>query len=94
VSYPAQDVIVFQIEHQLLLAAYLLTNITISVVEKHPSGYPLYASFLARHSEFQHFRRFRKTRMHMLLLKQDVISKLEKQLNKIRPGRGGRAIPR
>lgn len=47
------------------------------------SGYPLYSSFLARHSEYQNFRRFRTLRMRMLLLKQDKIVRLEEELNQI-----------
>jgi hypothetical protein len=46
-------------------------------------GYPLYASFLGRHNEFQNYRRFRALRMRMLLLKQDKISRLEEDMNSI-----------
>lgn len=59
-----------------------LKDLTIPVRMYQP-GYPLYASLLSRHHEYQNFRRFRQVRMRMLLAKQDVISKLEEELNVI-----------
>lgn len=52
-------------------------------IERYRPGYPLYSSWLARHPDYQNFRRFRTTRMRMLLAKQDEISKLESQLHAI-----------
>ncbi|ORY15932.1 hypothetical protein BCR34DRAFT_557864 [Clohesyomyces aquaticus] len=43
-------------------------------------GYPLYSSWLALHPEYQNFRRFRTSRMRLLLAKQDAVSQLEVEL--------------
>ncbi|KAF2468911.1 uncharacterized protein BDR25DRAFT_230846, partial [Lindgomyces ingoldianus] len=52
-------------------------------VNTHRPGYPLYSSWLASHSQCQNFRRFKTTRMRLLLAKQDEVSKLESELKAI-----------
>ena len=46
-------------------------------------GYPRYTALLSTHPAFHNFRRFTRTRMRLLLLKQDQISMLEESLDRI-----------
>ncbi|USP82079.1 hypothetical protein yc1106_09353 [Curvularia clavata] len=54
-----------------------------SVVEEYRLGYPRFAALLASHKSLQVCRRFARLRVRLLLLKQDRLSMLEKQLDKI-----------
>ena len=44
-------------------------------------GYPRYTFLLSSYPAFQNFRRFSRTRMRLLLVKQDEIAILEKSLD-------------
>ncbi|KAF2236489.1 hypothetical protein EV356DRAFT_482261 [Viridothelium virens] len=52
-------------------------------IERYRPGYPLYASLLGRQPEFQMFRKFRRVRMRLILLKQDRIVQLEGKLDEL-----------
>ena len=52
-------------------------------VEDYPSGYPRFSALLAAHGSFHLGRRFSHLRARLLLLKQDRLSLLEKQLVEI-----------
>jgi hypothetical protein len=52
-------------------------------VEDYPSRYPRFSALIASHDSFHICRRFSNLRTRLLLLKQDRLSLLEKQLQKI-----------
>ncbi|KAF2804513.1 uncharacterized protein BDZ99DRAFT_451574 [Mytilinidion resinicola] len=52
-------------------------------IEDHPAGYPRFSALVASHDSFHLCRRFSNLRSRLLLLKQDRISSLEKQLQKV-----------
>ena len=52
-------------------------------VEDYPVGYPRFSAFLASHPSFHLYRRFFNPRIRLLLLKQDRLSVLKKQLEKL-----------
>ncbi|KAJ8129455.1 hypothetical protein O1611_g4178 [Lasiodiplodia mahajangana] len=52
-------------------------------IEDHPAGYPLFAAMISSHPSLFVFRRFAAIRARMILYKQDRISQLEKQLQKV-----------
>lgn len=51
------------------------------IVSEYRSGYPQFAALLDVHPAFQSFRRFSRTRLRLLLLKQDEIACLEVSLD-------------
>jgi hypothetical protein len=55
----------------------------ISIVEDYRLGYPRFSALVAAHDSFQICRRFSNLRTRLLLLKQDKLSILEKQLEDI-----------
>ncbi|KAF2184808.1 hypothetical protein K469DRAFT_708576 [Zopfia rhizophila CBS 207.26] len=52
-------------------------------IEEYRSGYPQFTALLSAHEAFQNVRRFTRTRMRLLLLKQDEITMLEEKLDTI-----------
>ena len=52
-----------------------------ATVEDYRAGYPQFSALIGSHSSFQVYRRFLRTRVRLLLLKQDEISVLESQLD-------------
>jgi len=54
-----------------------------SHLENFRPGYPRYTALLSTHPAFQNFRRFTRTRLRLLLLKQDEICELEDELDGI-----------
>ncbi|KAI1404498.1 hypothetical protein F4819DRAFT_447791, partial [Hypoxylon fuscum] len=52
-------------------------------IEDYPQGYPRFAAFISAHSSFHVFRRFMALRVRLLLYKQDELSVLEKQLERL-----------
>ncbi|RYP69873.1 hypothetical protein DL771_005816 [Monosporascus sp. 5C6A] len=52
-------------------------------IEDHPTGYPRYSALIASHDSFQVYRRFTRLRSRLHLIKQDKLSRLEKQLDKL-----------
>lgn len=54
-----------------------------NAVEEFRPGYPRYTALLSAHPSFHNFRRFTRTRLRLLLLKQDEIAVLEESLDKI-----------
>ena len=52
-------------------------------VENYRPGYPRYCALLATHKSFQLCRRFTQIRIRLLLYKQDKLSFLERQLEKV-----------
>lgn len=52
-------------------------------VEDYRPGYPQYSAFIGSHPSFYVFRRFCRIRARLLLIKQDVLSVLEGQLDQI-----------
>jgi hypothetical protein len=52
-------------------------------VDSHRNGYPRYSLVIGETPEFQNFRRFRKVRARVLLMKQDKIVRLEQELDQI-----------
>jgi hypothetical protein len=59
------------------------TYYLLAPVEDYPSGYPRLSALIASHDSFHLCRRFSNLRARLLLLKQDRLSLLEKQLQKI-----------
>jgi hypothetical protein len=57
--------------------------LTQNAVEEFRPGYPRYTALLSAHPSFHNFRRFTRTRLRLLLLKQDEIAVLEESLDKI-----------
>jgi hypothetical protein len=57
--------------------------LTHNAVEEFRPGYPRYTALLSAHPSFHNFRRFTRTRLRLLLLKQDEIAVLEESLDKI-----------
>lgn len=55
----------------------------IILVEHYKSGYPRYTALLSAHSSWLICRRFDRLRARLLLMKQDRLSMLEKQLEQI-----------
>lgn len=53
------------------------------VVEDFRPGYPRFAALIASHTSFHVCRRFLRIRARLLLLKQDELSLLESQLDRI-----------
>jgi hypothetical protein len=53
------------------------------VVEDNPSGYPRFAALIASHDHFHICRRFTELRSRLLLIKQDKLSDLERQLRRV-----------
>jgi len=54
-----------------------------AAVEDYRPGYPQFAALIASHISFNVYRRFLRIRARLLLLKQDELSMLEKQLDQI-----------
>ncbi|KAH6610682.1 hypothetical protein Trco_000702 [Trichoderma cornu-damae] len=54
-----------------------------STIDNFPQGYPRFSALLASHKSFQLWRRFSTLRSRLLLLKQDELSQLEKQLKRL-----------
>jgi hypothetical protein len=52
-------------------------------VEDYPPGYPQFSALVASHDSFHICRRFTNLRTRLILLKQDRLSYLEKQLEQI-----------
>ncbi|KAM7210104.1 hypothetical protein V8F06_014513 [Rhypophila decipiens] len=52
-------------------------------VEDYPAGYARYSALIAADMSYQVFRRFSRLRTRLLLLKQDKLASLEKQLDSI-----------
>ena len=52
-------------------------------VEDHRPGYPRYSALLAAHRSFYLCRQFSRLRLRLLLLKQDRLSLLEAQLDRV-----------
>lgn len=52
-------------------------------VEDYKPGYPQFAALIASHTSFHIWRRFRRLRARLLLLKQDEVCFLENQLDRI-----------
>ena len=52
-------------------------------VEDYRPGYPQFSALVGSHDAFHVYRRFSSTRARLLLLKQDRVSALEQQLEKI-----------
>ena len=52
-------------------------------VEDYRLGYPQFAALLGSHNSFHIWRRFLRIRSRLLLLKQDEVSSLESQLDRI-----------
>lgn len=52
-------------------------------VEDYKPGYPQFAALIASHTSFHIWRRFRRIRARLLLLKQDEVCSLESQLDQI-----------
>ncbi|KAF2844809.1 hypothetical protein T440DRAFT_547057 [Plenodomus tracheiphilus IPT5] len=59
------------------------TNILTSVVEDNPGGYPRFTALIASHDHFHICRRFTELRSRLLLIKQDKLSDLERQLRHV-----------
>ncbi|KAL6798173.1 hypothetical protein J3E68DRAFT_399171 [Trichoderma sp. SZMC 28012] len=59
------------------------TRQTTRQIDDFPSGYPQFSALLASHDSFHICRRFTTLRTRLLLLKQDKLSLLESQLEKI-----------
>ncbi|KAK0725192.1 hypothetical protein B0H67DRAFT_569862 [Lasiosphaeris hirsuta] len=57
-------------------------------IEDFPNGYPRYSALIATYSPFHISRRFSHLRIRLLLLKQDRLSMLEKQLEDIDKSEG------
>jgi len=55
----------------------------IPIVEDYRPGYPRFSALIAAHNSFQICRRFSTLRSRLLLLKQDQLSILEQQLERI-----------
>ncbi|KAE8447334.1 hypothetical protein EG329_010892 [Mollisiaceae sp. DMI_Dod_QoI] len=55
-------------------------------IEDYPLGYPRFSALIASHNSFHLCRRFSNLRARLLLLKQDKLSLLEKQLEKVDRG--------
>lgn len=53
------------------------------LVEDYPSGYPRFSGLIGAHSAFSLFRRFSVSRARLLLVKQDRVCVLEKQLEEL-----------
>ena len=54
-----------------------------SQVEDYPAGYPSFSALIATHDSFYICRRFNNLRARLLLLKQDKLASLERQLQRI-----------
>lgn len=54
-----------------------------AIVEDYRAGYPQFSALVGSHSSFHVYRRFLRTRARLLLLKQDEISLLESQLDRV-----------
>ncbi|KAH0829417.1 hypothetical protein FOPE_10775 [Fonsecaea pedrosoi] len=52
-------------------------------VEDYPQGYPRFSTLVATHNAFHVYRRFSTLRARLLLLKQDKLAALEKQLEMV-----------
>ncbi|KAI1086078.1 caspase domain-containing protein [Rostrohypoxylon terebratum] len=55
----------------------------LTTLEDYPSGYPRFSALIASHDSFHICRRFSNLRTRLLLIKQDKLSLLEKQLEKL-----------
>ena len=55
----------------------------VAIVEDYRAGYPQFSALIGSHSSFHVYRRFLRTRSRLLLLKQDEISLLESQLDRV-----------
>lgn len=67
-------------------AKYEVSDLKVHVVEQvedAPAGYPRFAKLMGSHTTFLIYRRFSDLRVRLLLLKQDRISFLEEQLDRI-----------
>ena len=74
-----------QSTHNLRHSKYAKKNVRLNIpaVEDYRTGYPRFSALVAAHSSFQICRRFSNLRTRLLLLKQDKLSILEQQLEKI-----------
>ena len=63
-----------------MIAGYYYSHFS---VEDYPPGYPRFSALVAADDSFHLCRRFSNLRARLLLLKQDRLSMLEKQLEKI-----------
>ena len=63
-----------------MLKPALLTNLS---VEDYRPGYPRFSALVAAHNSFHICRRFSNLRARLLFLKQDKLSMLEEQLERI-----------
>jgi hypothetical protein len=54
-----------------------------AIVEDYRSGYPQFSALISSHPSFHIYRRFLRVRVRLLLLKQDELSILESQLDKV-----------
>lgn len=54
-----------------------------TTIENHRAGYPQYSALLSCADNFLVFRRFKRMRSRILLLKQDKLTALEKRLDEI-----------
>jgi hypothetical protein len=79
------DVRTRQSKHNLRNLTYLrqISRSDNLVVEDYRPGYPRFSALVAAHTSFQICRRFSTLRARLLLLKQDKLSRLEQQLEKI-----------
>ena len=59
------------------------TSLISPLVEDYPFGYPRLAAFVGAHGSFQVCRRFSNLRARLLLLKQDQLSVLEMELERL-----------
>ncbi|KAI1311118.1 hypothetical protein F5Y03DRAFT_321598 [Xylaria venustula] len=58
-------------------------DLTSPPIEDYPSGYPQYSSLISSYDPFFAFRSFRRLRARLLLSKQDELSVLEAQLDRL-----------
>ena len=61
----------------------ITADIELLLVEAFRPGYPRFSALISTHPAFQLCRRFTRTRMRLLLLKQDEITLLEDELDRI-----------
>lgn len=60
-----------------------LVNLTISLVEDYPAGYPRFSALLGSHTCFRLSRKFATVRERLLLTKQFRVSALERRLDEL-----------
>lgn len=62
---------------------YSIVSYTSSAVEDYRQGYPRFSALVGSHDSFHVCRRFSAPRARLLLLKQDRLSLLEEQLERV-----------